>query len=1035
MDHRMEQTGKGADADPETAALEALVGEALAALESGGARAVDDLLRDHPRRADAIRRRLVRLEQLGLLDCGEASDVPERVGEFVIEDVLAEGGMGVVYRARDESLGRAVALKVVRPELLLVPGARARIRREAEAAAQLNHPNIAVLHRYGEQDGLPFLAMELVEGRSLARVLDTVGGPEAPEPSGRELIPNGPASWTAACLQLCAEVARALGHAHDRGVLHRDVKPSNVLVDETGHARLVDFGLARLEGGGQLTRTGSHIGSLNYMAPEQLLECSANLDGRVDVYALGVTLYELLTRKSPFAGHPPEETIRRIREGHFVRPRRIAPHLSRDVEAVLLQAMSLDRERRYSNAADFADELDNLLALRPVVARRPTAAARLRGWMRRRPRLTTAIVLTLVASMTGWGLMEWLHGVNRRALAEESTRTHAQTAALGELLAELGLMLDEAMLSQDDVRLQRITSRLEAVEASAVELPRRGQGNPLVVANGRLTLAIGNISKGDLERSIEHVNVARAALEDLGEDAPLSLVFRAHVILCDLARTIDDGDQRRLSWEIAQVAFGKLEESGEATAEDRLLLLHGAVDEANLARVAGNYGLAFELLEQARDLCRDEPDSRAERLAVGRIQVESGRLAMGSYDYDAARSWTQRAAKLLEGVRADTPTMRSTLADWLRLEAELMAVEGDVAGAAARLDEASAYLHLPPVSLIDYDVALRTLNVRLDLANMAGDTEAMEVLISDLRGLGFQALENHGLFEQIRGTSLQIFSNLVGACMNLGHLELGRQIGFKGLAAWEALATPGECALVHAQLLINRGALEQWADDEELAAEYYAKAAEVLEVERATGRDDDALDRTQLVVLTNRGTIAWHRDQRREAEELLTQARALSRPIAELSGDPQDWLRHARVGQELANVHMDTSDNAHSIAVLEDSIGELDGLESSAVWTAGLAHERDGQCFSLMTQYLRRGASEPTRELLRAILKRGGADSGMAAQFALAAAYAIRPAHPDMEADRALCRAWIERACSEDASFAELVDPRREPWDRLLDGD
>ncbi|MEO0651397.1 MAG: serine/threonine-protein kinase, partial [Planctomycetota bacterium] len=215
-------------------ALEALIGEALAALEAGGSRAVDALLEGHPERAEAVRRRLLHLDQLGLLESNSGADIPDRVGEFAIEDVLAEGGMGVVYRARDESLGRAVALKVVRPELLLVPGARARIRREAEAAAQLSHPNVAALHRYGEHEGLPYLAMELVEGRSLAQVLTGVGGPSAPEPDGAQLVPSGPASWTAACLQVCIEVAQALEHAHERGVLHRDVKPSNILVDERG---------------------------------------------------------------------------------------------------------------------------------------------------------------------------------------------------------------------------------------------------------------------------------------------------------------------------------------------------------------------------------------------------------------------------------------------------------------------------------------------------------------------------------------------------------------------------------------------------------------------------------------------------------------------------------------------------------------------------------------------------------------------------------------------------------------------------------
>lgn len=1035
MDDSDRNSGVGSGRDPETEALEELVGEALEALESGGPKAVDALLRGHPERADAVRRRLVRLEQLGLLESAESSDLPERVGEFAIEDVLAEGGMGVVYRARDESLGRTVALKIVRPELLLVPGARARIRREAEAAAQLNHPNIAVLHRYGEQDGLPFLAMELVEGRSLAQVLDAAGGPQVTEPKGQQLIPGGPASWTAACLQVCAEVARALAHAHERGVLHRDVKPSNVLVDEQGHARLVDFGLARMEGGGQLTRTGSQVGSLYYMAPEQLLERSANLDGRVDVYALGVMLYELLTRTSPFAGHPPEETIRRIREGHFERPRRIAPHLSRDVEAVLLQAMSLDRERRYLDAGAFAEELDNLLALRPVVARRPTAAARVRSWMRRRPRLATAMVLTLVAAFAGWGLVVWLEGSNRRALAAETTRTTAQTAALGELLTELGLMLDEAMLSQDGVRIERIQERLATVEANAVELPQTGNVDPLVVANGRLALAIASAADIDLKRAVEHINVAREALGVLGDDAPLQLTFRAHAVLCNLARQIDDAPLRLESWKVAQAFFAKLEAAGDASVEDRLLLMHGAVDEANLARANGDYGRAIDLLDQAQGLYDDVPDTRAERLSVGRIWVESGRLFLGQYEYDRARVAASRAADLLEGVEANTPPLRQTLAGLARLESDLLAVQGDIAGAAERLDRAAIHVSPSPETKLDFDIALRTLDQRLRLAKLGAESEAYEPLIRDLRAVAQAALKHYGMFEEIRGASLQVYTNLVGVCMSTERYPLGRDVGREGLEAWQAWATPGELPLVHAQLLNNLGALEQSDGDELLALKYLTAADEVFEIARKSGRDDDLIDRSQLPLLTNQGVIARRQGQREEAEELLTRARSLSGSIASRSGNPADWLRHARIGQELANVHMETERSAHSIGVLEESIAELDDLELRGALTAELAYERDGQCFSLMVVYIQTGGEEAAHALLRRVLEREAVDPELDGQFALAAAYAIRTGHPDVARDRELCEAWIERADSSQPGFKTGIDSAEMPWSLLVDGD
>ncbi|MEO0651773.1 MAG: serine/threonine-protein kinase, partial [Planctomycetota bacterium] len=803
------------------------------------------------------------------------------------------------------------------------------------------------------------------------------------------------------------------------------------LVDERGHARLVDFGLARLEGGGQLTRTGSQVGSLHYMAPEQLLERSAELDGRVDVYALGVTLYELLTRSSPFAGFPPEETIRRIREGLVINPRRIAPHLSRDVEAVLLQAMAVDRDRRYASASDFARELECLLALRPVVARRPTATVRLRAWMRRRPRLATASLLGVLTALVVWGVVEWQQAASSRSLAEESTRTEAQTAALGELLTELGYMLDEAILSQDGSRLARIQSRLAAVEERAAALPEAGDGDPLEVANARLTMALTSVQKGDYERTVGHMAAARAALDEHGSEAALPLVFRAHTLLSILARKLDDPELRLASWSASLESLQQLESLGRLSHEDRLQFLHEAVDEGAFARVSGDFVRAIEIRDLLRELLPREPSSRAERLAVGRVMIESTWLALVMYELDRARDDVERAADALEGLVADTPAMRAALCGLGRVEAEVFLASGQTDRAVERLDDAARFVDSRPTGRSEHEVLLRFLDLRLRLADAQGDRAKATSLVPQIEAAAHGLLERFGRFGHARALALLSLSNLVSLSSTPDRLEETLELGRRGLNAWSALASPDESALIYAQMLLNLGALEQDSGDFEAAAADYAEADRVLVVARSHGRSDHWLDRTQLGVLANQGVLHSIHGDPDAAIRSLTRAQDMSRLIAQQTDSHSDWWRHARISQELANVHMDTERNAHSIEVLEDSIAELDALDERGRLSDQIASERDWQCYSLMTQYLQRAEEPRVHALLRTLLERPAEDPGLAIQLALAAAYAIRVDHPEADADRDLCRAWIDRATALEPSFLESLDSSVEPWDRV----
>lgn len=407
------------EASPDSERLHEIVAECLAAMESRGDTAVEEACRRHPEHATRIRHGIDALRRMGLVREGASTPdgaFPERLGEFRLLERLGGGGMGVVYLAVQESLGREVALKLVRPEQLYFPGARERFRREVETIARVQHPGIVPVYAVGESNGIPFFAMERVIGCTLADALSELSGLSGRKAQDLEAVdlarairartPHGadfPAageswvfegSYAEACLRLVQQAAIALDHAHRRGVLHRDIKPSNIMVTPDGRVQLLDFGLASSSGGdSKLTRTGAQLGSLAYMPPEQLEGRLDALDARADVYALGVTLHELLALRSPYAGPDLESTRRRILEGRPESLRRLNGRLSWEVETVCLTAMERDRERRYAGAGEFARDLERVLEREPIAARRPGALLRVRRWTQRNPAAAVGLVL------------------------------------------------------------------------------------------------------------------------------------------------------------------------------------------------------------------------------------------------------------------------------------------------------------------------------------------------------------------------------------------------------------------------------------------------------------------------------------------------------------------------------------------------------------------------------------------------------------------------------------------------------------------
>jgi eukaryotic-like serine/threonine-protein kinase len=348
------------------------------------------------------------------------------LGRFEVVEDLGSGGFGFVIRARDRLLGREVALKMPLPERVLAPGDVDRFLREARAAARLDHPHIVRVFDAGELGPLGyFIASEFCPGPNLRRWLKSRNQP----------VPAGLAArWMAA-------IADAVQHAHDRGILHRDIKPDNVILTgasatESVIPRLTDFGLAKFdEEGGNETRSEARLGTPHYMAPEQAAGRRGEVGPATDVYALGATLYEILTGRPPLRGETDAETLRLILESEPVAPRSLRPGLPRDLETICLKCLHKEPARRYGTAAGLHDDLRRFLEGRPIRARRTSAAERALQWCRRNTAVAGLMVavFVLLAAVAGVASVGYVREAAARALAEaaegkaegEADRAHA----------------------------------------------------------------------------------------------------------------------------------------------------------------------------------------------------------------------------------------------------------------------------------------------------------------------------------------------------------------------------------------------------------------------------------------------------------------------------------------------------------------------------------------------------------------------------------------------------------------------------------
>ncbi len=585
-----------------------------------------------------------------------------RLGDYELLEKIAAGGMGVVYKARQLSLNRIVALKMIPPGRLASEEAIARFQAEAEAAASLQHPHIVAIHETGQWEDQHYFSMDYVAGNNLADAVRS-----QPLPPVR-------------AAQILKAIAEAVHYAHQKGILHRDLKPSNIILDEAGEPRVTDFGLAkRLEHSqlstttSQLTLTGQVIGSPGFLPPEQAGGRQSAADVRSDVYGLGAVLYYVLASRPPFQADTLTTLLKQVLETEPVAPRLLNPSVPHDLENICLKCLEKEPPRRYPTAQDLAEDLGRFLNRQPVQARPVGSAGKTWRWCRRNPRLATAVGLALLSLLTGLAGVSWQW---RRAEAArvraEANEKKAQTEAARS--AQVAQFMKQMLAGVGpDVALGRDTTILrEILDRTAERLANDLTDQPEVQAELLLTIGFTCATLGEYAEAEvltrEAVRLRKSVFSETNALVAESLYTLA-VVLGRRDTSADRSEAEALLRQALAIQRRLLGDEHRAVAGSLTLL-------AGILRVERKLVEAEALSRQALTLRKKLLGSEAPEVAnslnnLGLVLGDQGRL-------DEAEGAVREALAIAQKMPGD---QRPDLALTLRYLAGILSRQGKLAEA------------------------------------------------------------------------------------------------------------------------------------------------------------------------------------------------------------------------------------------------------------------------------------------------------------------------------------------------------------------
>ena len=654
-----------------------LADEIIERLQQGESFDLEWLADEHPEHAESLRAIWPSLQWMRNLNQPVSTQAPapfeirgepdteNRLGDFRIIREIGRGGMGVVYEAEQQSMGRNVALKVLPFAAVANANALQRFKNEVRSAATLDHANIVSVYSIGEERGIHYFAMQLIAGQTLAALIGQLrdrrlkkerfdgssleqmlvhcdtSQPVANASQGTDVAAENETfpeadrgtydslarhEYYLSIAQLAIQAARGLQHAHQRGVIHRDIKPANLMVDADRHLYIADFGLARIESDAGMTMTGDLIGTLRYMSPEQAAGNRVVVDPRSDVYSLGATLYELVSMQPAFTGHDRQEILHRIALYEPLRPRSLDRAIPQPLETIVLKAMAKDPANRYQSAEDLAEDLERFLDHRPIQAQPPTVAQRVASWSRRHRSFVLTGAAALVVAVICLVIFSAVLLKERNKLELEQNRSVANLE-----LAEANL--DTAIEVLDNLFLPLVQDRRTRRKPTAadIELLKNGKAfyrqlaqqnqNLSDKAKVRRAVALRRIGQIQLaseeaEMAIESFANSYDQLLDLYTNAPPSL------------ETSLELNETRFRWISGYNAIGEYAKSMEIAKqgieslkrwpESSLATMGRAKLQSSLSNCLeelGRFPEALQAIRQAEKLARkviDSPDTSDE---------------------------------------------------------------------------------------------------------------------------------------------------------------------------------------------------------------------------------------------------------------------------------------------------------------------------------------------------------------------------------------------------------------------------------------